>query len=59
MALRSAQRSRATKSMSPKEVARAYPGLIDAASLIGGIQIQSRGEHRRQPVERITKRRTA
>ncbi len=25
-----------------EEVARAYPGLIDAASLIGGIQIQSR-----------------
>ncbi|MCI0642150.1 MAG: xanthine dehydrogenase family protein subunit M [Gemmataceae bacterium] len=25
-----------------KEIARAYPGLIDAAALIGGIQIQSR-----------------
>jgi carbon-monoxide dehydrogenase medium subunit len=25
-----------------KEIARAYPGLVDAASLIGGIQIQSR-----------------
>jgi CO/xanthine dehydrogenase FAD-binding subunit len=25
-----------------KEIARAYPGLIDAAALVGGIQIQSR-----------------
>lgn len=25
-----------------KEIAKAYPGLIDAASLVGGIQIQSR-----------------
>ncbi len=37
-------------------VAAAYPGLIDAARLIGGIQIQGR-QHRRQHLQRLPCRR--
>ena len=42
---------------SDEKVAAKYPGLIDSASLIGGIQIQGRGIHRRQPVQRNAERR--
>ena len=47
----SAPRCPVTAFMTTPRSPAAYPGLVDAARIIGGWQIQGPREHRRQPLQ--------